>query len=162
MKGLLAALAAAIFAANLLVSPASAGGNPINALANWATGDVAAAVTASTKYSGLNDQVGAACLKDITLLATIIHDHPLPVTLKLASDLEYGRLTQAQLNVICRNPACAQVWGDMANAAKAIQVLPLPIAFASICAKVPVVGLTMPAPAPVSTPIVPVEAPPVK
>jgi len=139
--------------------------NPLNAIGDWATADVATALAASTRYANLDDEVGKTCLTEISTLATMIHDHPLPITFHLATDIEYARLDQAELNRICKVPECAQVWQDMGNAAKALEIIPLPISFASICGKVPIVGLTMtatatPAPTPSPSPTVsPTPAP---
>jgi len=119
-------------------------GNPLNAIGEWAEKDMANAIVASTKYPDVQDQVGKACLTQIQTLANMIHDHPLPATFMLATDIEYGRLVQSELNHVCANPSCAQVWQDAQNAAKALEVIPLPISFATICGKVPVVGLTLP------------------
>ncbi len=130
--------------------------NPLNAIGAWANADVDAAIAASTKYSDVQDQVGAACFGSIKTLAAMIADHPLPLTLKVATDIEYARLVQGELNILCRNPSCAQVWSDMANAAQALSVAPLGLSFTSICGKVPVVGLSLanasPTPTPTATP----------
>lgn len=146
-------------------APVKAASNPLNAIGDWATADVATAIVASIKYPNLDDQVGKTCLTEISTLATMIHDHPLPITFHLATDIEYARLDQAELNRICKVPECAQVWQDMGNAAKALEIVPLPISFATICGKVPIVGLTMttpatPAPTPSPSPTVsPTPAP---
>ena len=121
-------------------APAS---NPLNALGAWATADVDAAIGAATKYPGVQDQVGAQCLGEIKVLAMMIQDHPLPATFHLATDIEYARLVQGEMNKLCRVAACAQVWSDMANAAKSLQIIPMPLSFASLCSKVPVVGLSL-------------------
>ena len=123
-----------------------AASNPLNLLANWADADVKAAIAASTAYPGLQDQVGQACFTKISILAALIKAHPLPVSMHLATDVEYARLDQAALTELCREPACAQVWSDAANAVQALSVMPLPFSFSSLCAKVPVVGLSVPAP----------------
>lgn len=130
-------LAAALLTAAL---PAQAG-NPLNALGAWADADIQAAVAAATADPALQDTVGAACWKQMGSLVSILKKHPLPATLHLATDIEYARLTQASLNQLCRNPSCSQVWADMANSVRAFSVLPLPFSFASLCSKVPIVGL---------------------
>ena len=129
--------------------------NPLNAIGAWAQADVAAAMTASLATPQLQDQVGNACLAEIQTFASLIQAHPLPATFRLATDIEYARLDQAELNLICRNTACAQVWQDMANAAQALAIGMLPFSFTSICAKVPVVGLTISTPASVASEGVP-------
>ena len=123
-------------------APARASSNPINLLASWADADVKAAIAAATSFPGLQDTVGAACWTQISTLAAIVKAHPLPVTFHLATDIEYARLIQASLNQLCRNPACSQVWSDAANAASSFAVIPLALSLPSLCAKVPVVGLS--------------------
>lgn len=123
------------------IGTARAAGNPLNAIGDWAASDVDAGIVAATKYPNLQDKVGATCGANIKTLASMFKDHPLPLTAKFWSDIEYARLIQGELNAICRVPECAQVWADMANAAKALQVIPLPISFTSICSRVPIVGL---------------------
>ncbi len=126
----------------LLATPAAAD-NPLNSLKTWASQDVDTAIAAAMKYSDVQDPVGAACFGQIKTLAQMIADHPLPLTLHAATDIEYTRLVQGEFNLLCRNPACAQVWSDMANNIKALEIAPLPFSFTSICAKVPVVGLSL-------------------
>lgn len=125
-----------------------ASSNPLNSIGAWASADVDAAIKAATLYPDVQDQVGAACFAQIKTLATMIADHPLPLTLHVATDVEYSRLIQGEMNLLCRNPACAQVWSDMDNNAKAFQIAPLPISFPSLCARVPVVGLSLVIPTP--------------
>ena len=123
-----------------------AASNPLNLRANWADADVKAAIAASTAFPGLQDQVGQACFTKISTLAALIKAHPLPISMHLATDVEYARLDQAALNELCREPACAQVWSDAANAVQSLSVMPLPFSFSTLCAKVPVVGLSIPVP----------------
>lgn len=133
-----------------LPSPArAASSNPLNAIGAWADADVSAAVAASTQFPELQDQVGKACWGQISTLAKLVKAHPLPATLHLATDIEYARLDQGALNLICRNPNCAQVWNDMSNVVQSLSVSPLPLSFASLCSKVPVVGLSLTATTPV-------------
>ena len=131
----------------LLATPAMAADNPLNSLKTWASKDVDTAITAATLYPDVQDTVGAACFAQIKTLAQMIADHPLPLTLHAATDIEYSRLVQGEFNLLCRNPACAQVWSDMANNVKALEIAPLPFSFTSICSKVPVVGLSLTQPA---------------
>ena len=150
------ALAAALaLTASCASAQPAAKSNPLNAIGAWAQADVAAAMTASLATPQLQDQVGNACLAEIQTFASLIQAHPLPATFRLATDIEYARLDQAELNRICRNTACAQVWQDMANAAQALAIGMLPFSFTSICAKVPVVGLTISTPASVASEGVP-------
>ena len=138
---------AAIALALLAPGQARAAGNPLNAIGNWANSDVDAGNAAAIAYPDLQDEVAATCGKEIKNLAQIIHDHPFPLTAHLWTDVVYARLAQGELNRICRVPACQQVWSDMGNAAAALEIVPLPISFASICKRVPVVGLTLSPPA---------------
>jgi hypothetical protein len=141
MRVLLPILAAALLWASPTLA-AAAKSNPLNAIGAWVTADVDAGNAAATAYPNLQDQVALICGVEIKALAQIVHDHPLPLTAHLWTDVVYARLVQGEFNRICRVPECAQVFADMANAAQALSIAPLPFSFTSSCAKVPVVGLT--------------------
>lgn len=126
--------------------------NSLNALAAWAGNDIAGAITASTAYPELQDQVGQACLGRMKTLGDLVKAHPLPLTANLATDIEYMRLMQGELNLICREPACAQMWTDATNFAQAVSVMPMLPSLTSLCAKVPIVGFTLSSPTSVVSP----------
>lgn len=153
MAQAIAVLAVALVSLIAIGQPSAraASSNPLNVLSTWADADVAAAIAASKQFPELQDQVGGACWAQISTLAKLIKAHPIPVTLHLATDIEYARLDQGALNLICRNSACSQVWSDMTNAVQSLNVTPMPLSFTSLCGKVPVVGLSLttatPAPA---------------
>lgn len=139
-------LAVGLTAFLLLGAPAFAQTKPssspaINNIGTWAEADLDAAIALSASITGMQDNVGSACWTTFKNVANVLKAHPLPQTLRLATDIEAARLVVAGLNQICRDPNCSQIWSDMSNFASALSVVPLPISFASICAKVPVVGI---------------------
>jgi hypothetical protein len=102
--------------------------------------DTADAIKLATAVPSLQDTVGAACWKSFDGLSQVLKAHPLPVTLKLAADIEAMRLTAMALNQICTNPNCGQMWTDAANTASALSVAPLPFSLTSLCSRVPAIG----------------------
>ena len=114
--------------------------SPINGLAQWSADDIAAAQALATSVSGLPDPVGAACWSSFGGLVNLLKSHPLPLTLKVATDFEALRLTAIALNQICANPNCGQMWTDLQNAQASLSIAPLPFSMQSICSKVVVIG----------------------
>ena len=115
------------------------------ALSNLA--DIDGAVALSTSIPGLQDPVGNACWSSLAGVQALIKAHPLPLTLKAASDFEALRLATIALNQMCANPNCGQMWQDVQNTAASIAGLPIPVSLAAICSKVPIVPVTVAAPA---------------
>lgn len=112
----------------------------LNALANLVNEDEQGALTLSTQIPGLQDYVGQACWSKIALIGQVVKAHPVPVTLQVATDIEALRLVGMALNNICADPNCGSMWNDAQNVATAINPVPLPLSFTSICAKVPVLS----------------------
>jgi hypothetical protein len=102
--------------------------------------DTADAIKLATAVPGLQDTVGAACWQSFDNLSLLLKQHPLPLTLKLATDIEAARLTAMALNQICTNPNCGQMWTDAQNAAAALSIVPAPMSLTSLCAKIPAIG----------------------
>jgi hypothetical protein len=102
--------------------------------------DISGAITLSTQIPSLQDPVGNACWQQFAGIAALIKAHPLPLNLKVASDIEAARLLAIALNQICANPNCGQMWVDASNTANALVGAPIPMSLASVCAKVPVIG----------------------
>jgi hypothetical protein len=102
--------------------------------------DISGAITLSTQIPGLQDPVGNACWLQFNGIGELLKVHPLPLNLKLASDIEAFRLLAIGMNQICANPNCGQMFLDATNTVNALAPVPLGISLASICAKVPVIG----------------------
>lgn len=105
--------------------------------------DIQGAITLSTEIPGLQDPVGSACWSQLAPVQALIKAHPLPVTLKVASDIEALRLAALAMNQVCANPNCGQMFLDATNAAAAISSVPIPVTLTSLCSKVPVMGTTV-------------------
>ena len=110
----------------------------IQALANWAPEDINAAIALSTQIEGLQDPTGGACLKSFGNLGAVVKAHPLPLTFKLATDLEAGRLFFMAIKQICTNQACTQTFTDLSNQVNALSPMPIPapISIAAVCSKI--------------------------
>lgn len=104
--------------------------------------DITGAQTLSTQIPGLQDPVGNACWAQLAPVQALIKAHPLPLTLKIASDIEAARLAMIAMNQVCANPNCGQAFLDATNAAAALTGAPIPLSLGSLCAKVPVIGTT--------------------
>jgi hypothetical protein len=102
--------------------------------------DIDGALALSQQIPGLQDPVGNACWKQLAPVQELIKAHPLPLTMKIASDIEALRLAAIALNQVCANPNCGQMFLDATNAANAIVSLPIPFSLQSLCSKVPVIG----------------------
>ena len=125
--------------------PLAPGGAISNDVAKFleSLADVDTATTLSTQIPALQDNVGKACWTQFGPIQALIKAHPLPITFKLASDIEAARLLAIALNQICANPNCGQMWVDAGNAASAITGqagLALPMSLTSVCAHVPVIA----------------------
>jgi hypothetical protein len=114
--------------------------------------DTADAIKLATAVPGLQDTVGAACWRSFDQLSQLLKLHPLPLTLKVATDIEAARLTAMALNQVCVNPNCGQMWTDAQNAASALSIVPMPVSLTSLCAKIPAIGTVGAA---VATPVQP-------
>lgn len=119
--------------------------NPVQALSTDVAkmlndlADFGDAATLATQIPGLQDNVGSACWQQFAPIQALLKAHPLPLTLKVATDIEALRLAALGLNQVCANPNCGSMWNDAANAANAITGAPLPISLGSLCSKVPVI-----------------------
>jgi hypothetical protein len=109
----------------------------ITIIQNWADQDVQAAIALATSVDGLPDPVGAACWKTWAGASGVLKAHPLPLTLKLASDVEAARLVAMAIKKVCMDPNCSQVWNDIQNQVTALAIVPLPVQLASVCSRIP-------------------------
>jgi hypothetical protein len=67
----------------------------------------------------------------------VLKAHPLPLTLKLATDVEAARLVAMAIKKVCMDPNCSQVWNDILNQVTALAIVPLPVQLASVCSRIP-------------------------
>lgn len=119
---------------------------------NFFATDFDDAAKLATEIPALQDNNGAACWKQMSSIGVLLKAHPLPLTLKAATDFEALRLLSMSINQACANPACTQVFTDLSNGVAQIGVgIPVP-SLTVICAKVPTItpgpaGAAAPAPA---------------
>jgi hypothetical protein len=109
----------------------------ITIIQNWADRDVQAAIALATSVDGLPDPVGAACWRTWASAGGVLKAHPLPLTLKLATDVEAARLVAMAIKKVCMDPNCSQVWNDIQNQVTALAIVPLPVQLASVCSRIP-------------------------
>jgi hypothetical protein len=146
-------------------SPASATSNPLaqpfQQLADFIASDSAAAIKLSTQIAGLQDGNGQACWVAMQSFSSLINAHPIPVTLKVESDIEALRLAQITANNVCANIGCRSVFDDLTNLVQAAAPVgvSLPITFSSICSKVPQIAVVAPTAPPAAPAVAPAAAP---
>ncbi len=131
---------------------------PIGQIAGIFASDVKAAEALAISIPDLQDGNGAACWTAGADLAAVVKAHPDPLTGRGLTDLEAMRLSMAATEKICSNPACNQVFAELANGVAQMGLISLPVpSLSSLCAKVPHVSMVAP-PAPVA-PVPPASAP---
>lgn len=108
----------------------------LDIIRNWVANDIEGAITLATQIPELQDPTGKQCWATFRGIGDVITAHPLPVTLKLASDVQAARLVAMALKKVCVEPACAQVWLDMQNQVAALATIGVPFTLNSICSKV--------------------------
>lgn len=142
-----------------------AAGNPIMALlskpmqdlANFIAAGFDDAVTLSTAVPELQDGNGQACWSMMSNYSAVLKQHPIPLTLHAAADLEAIRLLNMAANKICQNSACTQVFTDAGNLVNAAMPTGMPLPnLTALCSKVPEIAVVAPAvvtsPSPSPTP----------
>jgi hypothetical protein len=113
--------------------------------------DTSDAISLSSQIPGIQDPVGGACWKSFDGLSQVMKAHPVPLTLKVATDLEAARLAAIALNQVCVNPNCTQMWADVSNVVNAFSLAPMSVSLQALCSKVPAIGtLAVPAVTPVT------------
>lgn len=109
----------------------------IKALNSWITDDINEAERLSTAIPELQDPVGQACWKQFQAMGSIVKQHPLPLSLKQATDLESSRLLTMAIKNVCKNPQCTQMFTDLSNQVGAFAPIPTGLSFTAICSKIP-------------------------
>ena len=132
---------------------------PFKDLADFIGADVTEAIRLSTAVSTLQDTNGQVCWQGFQDFASIVKEHPVPATFRLASDVQALRLMVMTTNKLCGNVHCRTVFGDMANLANAASPVPLPASLdplSLVCSKVAQLAPQLPvvatAAAPLATP----------
>ncbi len=138
---------------NALNAVGNALAKPFQDLANFIGDDSAGAVALATAIPELQDGHGQQCWMAMKQFGEVAKAHPVPLTLKLLTDVEAFRLMGMAANNLCANPHCTQVFADMSNAVEAmspINSVPIP-SLNALCSKVPQVSVAPP----VTVPAVP-------
>jgi len=135
---------------------------PLQDLANFINGDFVGAADLAVAIPDLQDGNGQACWTKMQSAGAVLKLHPVPFTLKGATDLEALRLLLMTANNICNNTACTQVFteaGNLVNEAVSTAggalTVPLPN-LTLLCSKLPPIAIVaataVPSPAPASAP----------
>lgn len=115
---------------------------PFQDLADLLSSDVDEAIRLSTAIPNLQDGNGQACWFAMRDFGKVFKEHPVPLTLKLAQDIEGMRLLIMAANRLCQTSACTQVFQDGASLATSISPVPLPVpSFSSVCGKIPAIAV---------------------
>ena len=120
---------------------------PFQDLANFIGEDADGAIALSTAIPALQDGHGQQCWMATKQFADVIKAHPVPLTLKVSTDLEALRLLMMASNNLCANAHCTQVFGDLASGIAQLAPLNASIPIPSLhdlCAKIPQVAVVPP------------------
>jgi hypothetical protein len=109
----------------------------VKALQQWPVDDVNGAETMATSIPNLQDPVGQACWQQFQALGTIVKQHPLPLSFKVAQDLEAARLFTMAIKNVCKTPSCTQMFADLSNQIGAFTPIPTGLSLSAVCAKIP-------------------------
>ena len=97
----------------------------------------------------IKDGNGEQCWLAMRTFGKVIKAHPVPITFKVAQDLQALRLVAIAANKLCADAHCTQVFADASNAVQTVGGGQLPIpSLNSLCAKVPQVAVVEPVPLP--------------
>jgi hypothetical protein len=120
---------------------------PFQDLATFIGEDADGAIALSTAIPALQDGHGQQCWMATKQFAEVIKAHPVPLTLKVSTDLEALRLLMMASNNLCANVHCTQVFGDLATGIAQLAPLNASIPIPSLhdlCAKIPQVAVVPP------------------
>jgi len=120
---------------------------PFQDLATFIGDDIDAAVALSTTIPALQDGNGQQCWMGMQQFSAVVKAHPVPLTLKVATDLEALRLAMMAANNLCANPHCTQVFADLANGVQQLSAVNLSVpipSLNSVCSKVPQIAVVAP------------------
>lgn len=111
---------------------------PFQDLAAFLSSDAAGAIALSTQIPNLQDGHGQQCWMAMSTAGAVFKAHPVPVTLKVMTDVEALRLLAMTANNLCANVHCTQVFADLTSMAQAASPMPLPIpGLHDLCSKIP-------------------------
>ncbi len=135
---------------------------PFQDLAQFLTDDASSAIALSTQIPALQDGHGQQCWIAMSTAGDVFKAHPVPLTLKVMTDVEALRLLAMTANNLCSNVHCTQVFADLTTMAQAASPTPLPIpGLHDLCSKIPQIALAAPVTytPPTTAPVTPAPAP---
>lgn len=111
-------------------------------LAAWVGGDLTAARALAIQNPGLQDWNSYTCLGVAQNFTNLLKQHPVPLTLKIASDVVALRLAIASAKQVCMEPTCQAISADVSQGIAQIGMgIPPPATLETICAKIPSINL---------------------
>lgn len=132
--------------------PGLGAGGPLKQLETLVSGDSALAASLATAVPSIQDGNGQKCWRAAASFGAAVKAHPVPLTLQAMTDIEGFRIVTIAAEQLCAEPACTQVFAELANGVAQMGV-GLPVtALSAICAKVPHIAIVAPSPSPVSPP----------
>lgn len=121
---------------------------PFQDIAKFIGDDADAAVALATVVPEIQDGHGQQCWMEMASFGKVAKAHPLPLTLRVMTDMESLRLLAIATNRLCANVHCTQVFADTSAMAQAASPVPLLIpTLHDLCTKVPQIALVPPVPA---------------
>lgn len=106
----------------------------LNFFQRWADDDIQAAIKLANDFA---DPDAAACWGAFSDIGKVVKAHPLPISLRLASDIQAIRIFTRTLKKTCMLKECTQMFQEISNQVNAFSLVPLPVSLANICAKIP-------------------------
>jgi hypothetical protein len=121
---------------------ASGPSSPLSPLASliggWTAEHIAEAEKLAAAIEGLQDPVGKACWQSFANIGAVLKAHPLPLTLKIAPDIEAARLFFMAVKQVCAQSVLhAAMGGHRQPGQCALAPIPAPISLQAVCAKIP-------------------------
>lgn len=137
---------------------------PMQDLQSFLQSDLEGAAALAVQMPSVQDGNGQACWTMLQGASAVFKAHPIPLTLKVATDIEAARLLVMTANKICQNSQCTQVFNELSNSIKTIAPMSLAVpSITSLCSQVPQIAqvAAMPVPAPTPTPAATVTPTPI-
>lgn len=126
---------------------------PFLDIAKFIGDDADGAIALATAVPEIQDGHGQQCWMAMASFGRIVKAHPVPLTLRVMTDLEALRLLGIAANNLCINVHCTQVFADQEAMIQAASPIPLVLpSLHDLCTKVPQIAVVDAVAAPVVAP----------
>jgi hypothetical protein len=120
---------------------------PMMDLQTFLQSDLEGAAALAIQIPSVQDGNGQACWTMLQGASAVFKAHPIPLTLKVATDIEAARLLVITANKICQNAQCTQVFNEISNSIKTVAPMSLSVpSITSLCSQVPQIAVVAPTP----------------